>query len=205
MSDVVVTVPKGIWPDWIAEGDAAGETATGEEWGFYLGGARPPCGPGDRCYVVAHGRLRGYAPVVRVERTDRGWAIARGAAAVAVTLAGPITGFRGWRTRWWDRSAEAPFPGWETEGVRVACAMCHRQREPAIVLRAGERRILRDGVPVCGPCLLAAIERHRAGGGTLNPRVLAAEPRARDLARRVEIATEHEERQIAAQGRRARP
>lgn len=66
MSDLVVTVPRELWVEWIAEGDAAGEPESGEEWGFYLGPQRPPCGPGDRLYIVAHDRLRGYAPITRV-------------------------------------------------------------------------------------------------------------------------------------------
>jgi hypothetical protein len=112
MSDVVVTVPKWFWPEWIVEGDAAGEPDSGEEWGFFLGGIRPATEPGYRCYIVAHGKLRGYAPIVRVVRTDRGWAICRRGGAVAVTISEPITGFRGWRHRWWGRENEVPFPDW---------------------------------------------------------------------------------------------
>lgn len=42
MGDVVVTVPKSFGLDtWIAEGDAAGEPWSGEEWHFYLGGSSP--------------------------------------------------------------------------------------------------------------------------------------------------------------------
>jgi hypothetical protein len=118
MSDLVVTVPKPIWLDWIYEGDAAGEPATGEEWGFFLGGARPAALPGDRLYIVAHGLLRGYAPITRIARTERGWAICRNHGAQAVTIAGEIHGFRGWRKRWWDRAQEIPFPDWKIAGVK---------------------------------------------------------------------------------------
>lgn len=117
MSDLVVTVPKGIWLDWVYEGDAAGEPATGEEWGFFLGGGRPDAAPGDRLYVVAHGLLRGFAPITRVMRTDRGWAICRNHGAEAVTIDEPIPGFRGWRKRWWERGLERPFPRWKFQGV----------------------------------------------------------------------------------------
>ena len=34
--------------------------------------------------------------------------------AVAVTIPERVTGFRGWRRRWWERDAEVPFPGWRT-------------------------------------------------------------------------------------------
>lgn len=117
MADLVVTVPKQLWLDWIYEGDAVGEPETGEEWGFFLGGPRPKIEPGERLYVVAWGRLRGYAPVTRVMQTDRGWAICRRGGAVAVTIPAPIPGFRGWRECWWPHFSERPFPDWQTAGV----------------------------------------------------------------------------------------
>jgi len=39
MTDLVVTVPKDFWPDWIAEGDAVGEPETGTEWRMLRWGA----------------------------------------------------------------------------------------------------------------------------------------------------------------------
>lgn len=119
-SDVVVTVPKHHWVAWIEEGDLPGDSATGEEWGFFLGGDPPAEFSrliGRRCYIVSHGRLRGYAPITAVERTDRGWVIGRQGGAVACTITEPISGFRGFRWRWWERSAEVPFPEWRTMGV----------------------------------------------------------------------------------------
>jgi len=118
MTDVVVTVPKGFWLDWIYEGDAVGEPPSGQEWGFFMGGPAPKIERGERVYVVAHGRLRGYAPLVRVARTDRGFALCREAGAVAVTIDEAIQGFRGWRIPWWKREAEVPFPDWATAGVQ---------------------------------------------------------------------------------------
>jgi hypothetical protein len=79
MSDLVVTVPKDFWLEWIDEGDAAGSVESGEEWGFFVGYRRPDIIPGERLYVVAWGRLRGYAPVTRVARTDRASRSAAGA------------------------------------------------------------------------------------------------------------------------------
>lgn len=114
MADLVVTCPKGRWEEWIAEGDPAGSPPSGEEWAWYLGGPRPDIGPGDRLYVVAHGRLRGFAPVTHLIETDTGWAIIRRGGAVAVTIPIPIPGFRGWRRRWWTRDTEVPFPDWRT-------------------------------------------------------------------------------------------
>lgn len=116
MSDVVVTVPKWFGLDtWIAEGDPAGAPWSGEEWCFYLGGGRPAMKPGDRVYVVFNNRLRGYAPLVRIESDGPGrFALVRHGGAVAVTLDEPIRGFRGWRARWWERADERPFPDWRT-------------------------------------------------------------------------------------------
>lgn len=110
--DVVVTVPKDLWEDWLDEGDLPGDQPTGEEWGFFTSGARPNIAPGDRVYIVAHGKLRGYAPLTRLEVEGRSLAFGREGGAVAVTIEEPIRGFRGWRYRWWDRQAERPFPDW---------------------------------------------------------------------------------------------
>jgi len=124
MSDVVVTVPMNLWEDWIEEGDLPGDLKSllepGESWGFYTWGTRPEIERGERVYVVAHRQLRGYAPLVRLhyeERPGRGQGpvcFDRHGGAVAVSIDEPIRGFRGWRYRWWDRSAERPFPGWRT-------------------------------------------------------------------------------------------
>lgn len=117
MTDVVVTVPKGRWEEWIAEGDlpgqpwGAGDAGSDGWYDFYLGGPLPSIQPGERVYVVAHGRLRGYAPLVRVDRYEN--SLVRQGGAVAVTIDEPIRGFQGWRYRWWDRAAEHPFPEWE--------------------------------------------------------------------------------------------
>jgi hypothetical protein len=121
VADVVVTVPKDRWADWIDEGDLPGQAwGTGDAeysgwYDFYLGGPLPQIEPGERVYIVAHGRLRGYAPLVRVDRYER--SLVRKGGAVAVTIAEPIRGFQGWRYRWWDRSAEIDFLEWATEGV----------------------------------------------------------------------------------------
>lgn len=143
--DVVVTVPKNFrccgkvgLAAWIAEGDAAGEKWSGEEWHFYLGGYPPKIKPGERVYVVYNGKLRGYAPLVRVEenmgpqehseaaknfgvptatlrpKQPRGYALVRHGGAVAVTIDEHIPGFRGFRYRWWSLEAERPFPEWRT-------------------------------------------------------------------------------------------
>jgi hypothetical protein len=117
--DVVVTVPKGIWEDWLDEGDLPGDPETGEEWGFSTWGTKPDISPGERVYVVAHGRIRGYAPLSRLEwEPVRGalgrLALGRKGGAVAVTIPETVRGFRGWRARWWDRALEIPFPEWKT-------------------------------------------------------------------------------------------
>lgn len=118
MSDLVVTVPKAIWSFWVGEGDAAEEPPSGEEWAFFVGGAKPLIEPGERLYIVSWGKLRGYSPVTRVIRREgRGWGICRKGGAVACTIEEDVPGFRGYRKRWWSKRSEIPFPKWRTEGV----------------------------------------------------------------------------------------
>ena len=126
MTDVVVTVPKKIWLDWLEEGDLVDQPATGEEWGFSTGGGMPTIKEGERVYVVAHGLLRGYAPLTRAVKQGKGVMLCRKAQAVAVTILAPIQGFRGWRYRWWDQDIEKPFPDWRTKGVLgiIPCTAC---------------------------------------------------------------------------------
>jgi len=117
MPDVVVTVPKGVWDEWIAEGDLPGDEPGDLESHFWLSGfGFPQVRPGERVYIVAHGKLRGYAPLVRFElactlRPERS-CLVRNGGAVAVTIDDPIRGFQGWRYRWWDLAEEKPFPEW---------------------------------------------------------------------------------------------
>ena len=111
--DVVVTVPRWKWAEWVAEGDLPGEPETGQEYFFSVGRTRPDIDPGERVYVVAHNRLRGYSPLVRLELGLHGrWYLVRRNGAVAVTIPEPIRGFRGWRYRWWQPTDEVPFPNW---------------------------------------------------------------------------------------------
>jgi hypothetical protein len=116
--DLVGTCPKDFWDEWIAEGDAAGDSYTGEEWGWYTGHSlATSIQPGERFYVVAHGKLRGWAPVTRVEDNSwksGGYVICRRGDAVACTVPFAIPGFRGLRQRWWDTATEVPFQDWKT-------------------------------------------------------------------------------------------
>lgn len=112
--DVVVTVPLTFGLDnWIAEGDAAGVPWSGQTWHFYLAGGVPDIHPGERVYVVCNRKLRGYSPLVRIERYDHNrYALVRHGDAVAVTIELPIIGFRGFRYRWWQYTDEWGFPNW---------------------------------------------------------------------------------------------
>ena len=168
--DLVVTVPKPIWLDWIDEGDPAGSGATGTEWGFWLGRSRPPIEAGDRLYIVAWGRLRGYSPVTRLAQDyeTRRWVICRRGNASAVTIPETIPGFRGYRRVWWDRSSERSFPHWRLEGVAEGTIQrAHRAGILGTCLYCGEPRFLtRDHIvpvsaggkaannifPVCWEC-----------------------------------------------------
>lgn len=119
MPDVVVTVPKNLWQDWLTEGDLPGEPWSGHEFHFWLGGMVPHIVTGERVYIVAHGKLRGYSLLIAREircrlRPDRSCLIRRGGAA-SVTIDEPIRGFQSFRYRWWDREDERPFPEWAVE------------------------------------------------------------------------------------------
>lgn len=112
-NDVVVTVPMAVWGAWLLEGDLPGEPWSGMESHFYLRGNPPQMHIGNRVYVVAHDKLRGYAPLVRVELYEhRRFALVRRGGAIATTIDESIRGFRGWRRRWWNYDLERPFPDW---------------------------------------------------------------------------------------------
>lgn len=134
MSDVVVTVPKRLWAGWLSEGDLAYADESQHpagwcgdyEYGFTFspGVAVPKIEWDERVYIVAHGRLRGWAPLTKITTAPErfggrpgGFALVRRGQAVACTIAEPVRGFQGWRYRWWDRAAEIPFPDWRTAGV----------------------------------------------------------------------------------------
>lgn len=119
--DVVVTVPKAQWTDWLAEGDLPGTPWRGYESHFWVSNLPLNVSWGSRVYVVAHGRLRGYAYLETVEDPCRldptKKCLLRRGDAEAMTIPVPVRGFQGWRYRWWDRADEVPFPNWITEDV----------------------------------------------------------------------------------------
>lgn len=99
-------------------GGAARLRAGATDWHFYLGGHPPQTMPeGGRVYVVAYGRLRGFAPLTRIETYRDGFAFVRRGGAQSCTIREPVRGFQGWRWRWWSRGEELAFPGWQHEGI----------------------------------------------------------------------------------------
>lgn len=155
--DVVVTVPKSFGLDrWIGEGDPVGKPWSGVEWDFYLGNIRPNIQPGERVYVVYNGALRGYAPLVRLDRAQAAhrygisYSLVRHGNAVAVTIPEYIKGFQGFRYRWWDREIEVPFPNWHdpnacigfTRAPQVTPRRRRRQQQPATTFAA----LMREGL-----------------------------------------------------------
>jgi hypothetical protein len=155
--DLVVTVPQKLWLTWLAEGDLPGDPpAEAGLWDFYQGAADAPhAEPGARVYVVAHGMLRGYAPLKRIERQGRGFSLVRGGGAVACTLAEGITGFQGVRYRWWARDDEHDFPAWATLGLprgleRDVRALLELRARGAAE-RAELRRRALGGLPLFAP------------------------------------------------------
>jgi hypothetical protein len=119
--DVCVTLPISFGLEaWIAEGDPAGIPWSGEEWHFYLWGTPPHIAPGERVYIVFRGALRGYAPLVRIDRFEgQRYGLVRHGGAVAVSIPEYIPGFRGFRYRWWEYDQERPFPEWQDRSARL--------------------------------------------------------------------------------------
>ena len=113
--DIIVTVPRDFGlGTWIDEGQLPGEEWNKKEYHFYLYGTPPQIGPGERVYILFNGAIRGYAPLVRIDRFSNGrYGLVRYGGAVAVTTPEYIRGFRGFRYRWWPISAERPFPDWQ--------------------------------------------------------------------------------------------
>lgn len=105
----------GEWEEWLAEGDAAGEPRTGQRYEWHTRSRTAlQARPGDRMYIVAHGKLRGWAPIEHVQNFGDSFCIIRAGDAVACTLPDPVPGFRGLRVRWWVRHDERPFLEWKT-------------------------------------------------------------------------------------------
>ncbi len=120
MTDLVGTCPKDFWLEWIAEGDAAGAPSSGEEWGWYTHhGLAREIRPGERFYVVAHGRLRGWAAVTRVKYSTDGRpvCICRQGGAVAITIDEPVTGISRAAPALVAARHRAPVPDWKTAGI----------------------------------------------------------------------------------------
>ena len=118
MVDLVGTCPKTFWKEWLYEGDCAGTPDSGQEWEWTTRHSLVnSIDIGDRFYIVAHGKLRGYALVTGVWISPHGFrwggAVYRKGGAVACTIDQPIPGFRGLRKRWWDRADEHSFLNWK--------------------------------------------------------------------------------------------
>lgn len=118
--DLVGTCPRRFWTTWLDEGSCAGDADSGVEYAWWTKSkAVLKLQRGDRLYVVAAGKLRGWAPVVRIiqQEDSQGrpiFGVCRKGGAVACTIEQDIPGFRGLRKRFWERSQEIPFPDWKT-------------------------------------------------------------------------------------------
>jgi transcriptional regulator with XRE-family HTH domain len=116
VADLVVVVAYNHWAAWLKEGDPAvvppdKPVKTKRRHALYLGTHEPVITPGERVYIVSHGRLRGYAPLIAIEKKGPAYYAIRGGGAVAVTLprslylTHPIE-------RTWSLAEEIPFPQW---------------------------------------------------------------------------------------------
>lgn len=134
LMDILINIPPHRWADWLAEGDLAGAVWSGREHMLEIL-MQPTIEPGERVYIMQGGIVRGWAPLLRMERTySMGrWMtqIIRGGGAQAVTAMclwpdlclcpilwrGPhpkILTVRVMAYRSWDRIDEWRFPDWQT-------------------------------------------------------------------------------------------
>lgn len=116
--DIVVTVPKQLWLMWINEGNLPGQPWNGLLNHFMIPQGRLPLNlhSGDRLYIVAYGKLRGFSPIVDWEQqctlNPFRSCLIRKNDAKAVTIPENIKGFQGWRYRFWNREDEIEFKDW---------------------------------------------------------------------------------------------
>lgn len=68
MTDVVVTLPFSAWNRWVAEGDLPSDTWSGMDSHFWVRQVPNKITIGSRVYINAGHVIRGYAPLVGVER-----------------------------------------------------------------------------------------------------------------------------------------
>ena len=111
--DIVVTVPKNRWNEWLDEGDLPDEIYSGNRYFFSVGKRCPrSIHPGERVYIVSNEKLRGYAPLLFIHNEWGYYYLVRGGDAVACTINQKIPGFRGFRYRFWEYSEEIQFSEW---------------------------------------------------------------------------------------------
>jgi hypothetical protein len=162
--DVVLRVPQGRWLNWLAEGDLPGDLPGDEPtetWAFGVGCVVPDLPPGSRCYVMAFGKVRGYAPVAEDELAAGAFLRRGGAVAVTVPWLQSGRGQWCWRYRFWEREQEVPFPAWATDGLPDA-------------LRAHVERLLKVRQD---PDHRAALKRRALAGATAPSELFRGMPR----------------------------
>lgn len=163
-------VPQERWDEWLAEGDLAGQPWSGRLHAFPLGLKRPKIAAGERVYVAARGRIRGYAPLVELKRNAEGrWLLVRGGGAEAVTVDEAVPAFHGFRYRWWRLEDERPFPDWQAladAGVgrrireaRLKAGLSVSELAKAIGWSVGQLSRVELGSRVVEPVKLAKVAR----------------------------------------------
>ena len=116
MTDIVISVAREKWADWLRVHGA--QDRPGHRRNFYIQGAHPPSSAGDRLYVASHGRIRCVFQIDGIQPLRGQWFIwATFLQPVAVD--GFVQGFPGWKRRWWERDAERAFSAWRTEAVSL--------------------------------------------------------------------------------------
>lgn len=82
MSDIIITIPKSVsWETWLAEAEAV-EADPDACLNFRVANKPKSAGPGDKCFVVHDGFIRGYhvikhiadRPGFQCQTTGKHWA-----------------------------------------------------------------------------------------------------------------------------------
>lgn len=110
MTDIVVTVPRAHWPDFIASHRPLFPCAR------RFCADHPPLAVADWIFFAAHRRIRCAMEVTQVVRRGP-CLIAAGTFRPALTIAETVPGFPGWRRAWFSMREVKDFSDWRTKGI----------------------------------------------------------------------------------------
>lgn len=139
MTDLVTTIERVAWYDWVIAGARVG----GLLWTAMLGRRMPRAG---RLYLVAHDRVRGFVTwddtperEPKFEPMTLGAKHSRPHRPDHNDLA-YVRGFAGSIFSWWERTDEIGFPDWQTRDLWLNRSSGRKKRRIEKTKRERERR-----------------------------------------------------------------